>query len=77
LSIKHILPLAIAVVLTLTGCGTYVPEIQEIPGDQRGEELIRAIVASIHCEIIGAVQYVIQQDQRNFDKSSSLRRLVA
>lgn len=60
------MPLAIGIALTAGGCGTTVPEIQEIPGDQRGLELIRAIVGSIHCEVIDSVKYVIQQDQRNF-----------
>jgi hypothetical protein len=62
---KQVLPFVIGIALILPGCGTYVPEIQEIPGGQRGEELIHAIVGSIHCEIIGSVKYVIDQDRRN------------
>jgi hypothetical protein len=56
----HILPLAMGLALTLAGCGTYVPEIQEIPGDQAGGQLlVRAIARSIHCEIKDAVAYVV------------------
>jgi hypothetical protein len=59
---KHILPV-INIALMLAGCGTYVPEIQEIPGDQAaGQALVQAIAASIHCEIKDAVTDVIARD---------------
>ena len=63
---KHLSRLVIGVMLSLTGCGTYVPEIQELSWDQAdGQLLIRAIVGSIHCEIRDAVTYVINQDVKN------------
>jgi hypothetical protein len=50
-------------VLLLGGCGTYVPEIQEFPGDAvAGQKLVHAIIASIHCEIRNAISDVINQD---------------
>jgi hypothetical protein len=42
--------------LLLTNCGTYVPEIQEPPfGSAAQQELVQAIVTSVHCEVINAV----------------------
>jgi hypothetical protein len=59
LTAKHILPVT-GIVLMLGGCGTYVPEIQEISADQAGGQLlVRAIARSIHCEIKDAVAYVV------------------
>jgi len=66
---KHVLPLVIGITLILSGCGTYVPEIQEIPGDQAdGQLLIQAIVRSIHCEIKDAVTYVIGTEDQDAQK---------
>lgn len=46
--------------LSLNACGTYVPEIQEFPGDAAdGQLLVQAIVHTIHCEIKDAVIYVL------------------
>ena len=60
---KHVMPLMISIALTLGGCGTYVPEIQEIPGNQADSELlVNAIVGSIRCELKDAVAYVINYD---------------
>jgi hypothetical protein len=60
---KHIPPLVISIALTLGGCGTYVPEIQEIPGNQADSELlVNAIVGSIRCELKDAVAYIINYD---------------
>jgi hypothetical protein len=42
----------------LTGCGTYVPEIVELPG-QDSYLLVTAIVQSVHCEIANAVKNTI------------------
>jgi hypothetical protein len=42
--------------LLLTNCGTYVPDIQEPPfGRGAQQELVQAIVTSVHCEVINAV----------------------
>ena len=50
--------------MMVTGCGTYVPEIQEIPGAD-SERLVQAIVGSIKCEIKDAIVWVINDDQQN------------
>jgi hypothetical protein len=48
----------------LSGCGTYVPEIQELPGSpDDGQLLVREIVRSVHCEVQQAIQYVINTDK--------------
>jgi len=52
------------VALLLGGCGTHVPEIAEFPGTQvDSQELVQAIVRSVHCEIRNAITYVIDQDK--------------
>jgi hypothetical protein len=48
--------------ISLSACGTYVPNIQEIGDDAQGELLVKAIVGSIHCEIRNAVNTVINND---------------
>jgi hypothetical protein len=68
-STKHVLPFMIGIALMFSGCGTYVPEIQEIPGDQAdGQLLVQAIVRSIHCEIKDAVAYVIGAEDEDATK---------
>lgn len=53
------------VVISLSGCGTYVPNIQEFPGDTvDGQLFVQKIVQNINCEITEAVRYVIEQDRR-------------
>jgi hypothetical protein len=55
---------AVAVALLLSGCGTYVPDIQDFPATQaQGETLVKAIVTSINCEIGNAVKSVIDKDK--------------
>lgn len=61
---KHVLPVMIGAALMVAGCGTYVPEIQEIPGAD-SQRFVQAIVASIKCEIKDAVVWVINDDRRN------------
>ncbi len=42
--------------LLLAGCGTYVPDIQEIPGDSRaGSQLVTAILTNVKCELRDAI----------------------
>jgi hypothetical protein len=42
--------------LLLANCGTYVPEIQEPPfGQDAQQQLVQAIVTSVHCEVTNAV----------------------
>ena len=58
---RHALPLIIGIAMMVTGCGTYVPEIQEIPGAD-SERLVQAIVGSTKCEIKDAIVWVINDD---------------
>jgi hypothetical protein len=54
---KLTLPILIGV--SLSGCGTYVPEIQEFPGNAaNGQQLVEAIVYNIRCEIQDAIDSV-------------------
>ena len=49
----------------LASCGTYVPDIQEPPFRQGAQqELVQAIVTSVHCEVINAVVDLYNQSQR-------------
>jgi hypothetical protein len=49
----------------LSGCGTVVPEIQELPGSpDDGQLLVKEIVRRVHCEVQDAVQYVILTDEQ-------------
>ena len=61
---RHVLPLVMGIALMVAGCGTYVPEIQEIPGAD-SERLVQAIVGSIKCEIKDAIVWVINDDRTN------------
>lgn len=52
-------------ILLLGGCGTYVPNIQEFPGDTvDGQLFVQKIVQNINCEITDAVRYVVEQDKK-------------
>ena len=47
---------AIVHCLLLAGCGTYVPDIQEFPGDSAdGQRLVAAIVRNVKCEVRDAL----------------------
>jgi hypothetical protein len=49
----------------LGACGTYVPEIQELPYSAvDGQLLVKEIVRNVHCEVKRAVTYVIEEDKR-------------
>lgn len=51
--------------LTLASCGTYVPNIQEPPfGQGAQQELVQAIVTSVHCEVVNAVVDLYNQSKR-------------
>jgi hypothetical protein len=50
----------------LGGCGTYVPSIQEFPGNAAtGQDFVRAIVLNVSCELQNAVNEVIRSDIDN------------
>jgi len=54
------------VALMFGGCGTWVPDIQEMPGDVgAGQVLVQDIVTSVHCEVADAIQWVILNDRAN------------
>jgi hypothetical protein len=63
---KHFLPCMMSAALMLAGCGTRVPNIQENPWASDPNRLVEAIVSSIHCEIINAVVYVINEDRATY-----------
>lgn len=56
---------SLAAGILLSSCGTYVPNIQEFPGDTvDGQLFVQKIVQNINCEITEAVRYVIEQDKK-------------
>jgi hypothetical protein len=64
-TIRIALPLAAA--LTIGGCGTYVPEIQEFPGNSvQGQKLVSAIVTNIKCEVRDALYDLYRIEKRTF-----------
>jgi len=57
------LVMLLTVTISLSACGTFVPNLQELPGDDRdGMLLVHAVVDSIHCEVRNAVYSVIKND---------------
>jgi hypothetical protein len=60
--------------LSLGGCGTYVPNIQEFPLDTADAQLlIKEIVQSVHCEVRNAVIDAINEDFRLHKKYGQRR----
>src|ERR1700730_18037963 len=60
----------------LSGCGTVVPEIQELPGDAPGGQLlVKEIVHRVRCEVQEAVQNVYDSDD-NLVKYNGRRTLA-
>ncbi len=58
-------PLALG--LLLGNCGTYVPGIQEPPfGSVAEQELVQAIVTSVHCEVINAIVDLYSQPPQRY-----------
>lgn len=61
--------LAMSSVSVLSGCGTYVPSIQEVGDDTTGLLLVQAIINSVRCELRNAVTQIYWDDitaaQRN------------
>lgn len=65
LRVASAIPLAIT--LILGGCGTYVPEIQEFPGDSvQGQKLVASIVTNIKCEVRDALDDLYKIQRRTF-----------
>jgi hypothetical protein len=52
----------------LGNCGTYVPDIQEPPfGQGAQQELVNAIVTSVHCEVVNAIVDLYSKQKRYRD----------
>src|SRR5262249_40074403 len=63
--------------LSVSGCGTYVPNIQEFPGDTvDGQLLVKSIVHNINCEITDSVHYIIDRD-KELAKANGGKRTAA
>jgi hypothetical protein len=46
----------------LSGCGTYVPDTQDFPGNTTDQQLLEsAVVQSIHCEVGNAISSLYEQ----------------
>jgi hypothetical protein len=53
--------------LLLTGCGTYVPGLEEpLQSAADGQQLVQAIVNNVDCEIRDAVGEVLREDKEQF-----------
>jgi hypothetical protein len=61
--------------LLLGGCGTFVPNIQEFPGNAAdGQLLVRAIVETVRCEVQDAVKFIIDQDKLLAKQTTNRKR---
>ena len=48
--------------LSLSSCGTYVPDTQDFPGNTGDQQLlVQAVVQSVHCEVVNAVSDLFAQ----------------
>jgi hypothetical protein len=57
--------LIVAVASALTGCGTLVPEIEELWGSPADVSIkVNAIVGQVQCELREAVLYLLAEDER-------------
>jgi hypothetical protein len=52
-TIRFTVPICVAA--TLTGCGTFVPEIQDFGGAIEGQRFVQAIVTNVTCEMQNAI----------------------
>ena len=50
----------------LVGCGTSVPEIQDIGDSAAGQQLVQAIVTNITCEVQDGINRIYKHRHRNF-----------
>jgi hypothetical protein len=64
--------------LLLAGCGTYVPEIQEpvVRGGAQ-QELVQAIVTSVHCEVANAIIDLYEDARRYPDTVGPIARKMS
>jgi len=74
--IRLALPLAIS--LLVTGCGTYVPGLEEpLNSPVDGQLLVQAIAQNIDCEIRNAIGDIIRQDKKFIQTGIAKRRKTA
>jgi hypothetical protein len=74
---KIAIPILMMAVITLSGCGTAVPNIQEIGDDTQGEYLVKAIVGSIRCSLRNAIYTVMTNDYNDALKYNNGHRYAA
>jgi hypothetical protein len=56
---------SVVVAFVLTGCGTYVPDTQDFPGNTGDQQLlVQAIVQSVHCEVANAISDIYRQSAK-------------
>ncbi|MGA7809280.1 MAG: hypothetical protein WCB02_32250, partial [Bradyrhizobium sp.] len=54
----HFLP----VIFGLSGCGTYVPDTQDFPGNQGDQQLlVQSVITSVRCEVANAINDIYDQ----------------
>jgi len=64
---KFVFAMPVGIALTLGGCGTYVPDIQEFPGSRAdGQQLVNAIVRNIKCEVQDALDDLYRIQRHTF-----------
>lgn len=62
----RVIPLFFIFSFALSGCGTAVPEMRDFPNNQteaQNNELVQAIIVSIHCELQDAITAVVEADE--------------
>ncbi len=67
---------AVSSVVMLGGCGLFVPEVRDFPNGRsyaNNNELVQAIVRSIHCELKDAVTNVINAKSNRYAYGTFLR----
>lgn len=59
------LAVTVTMLVSLTGCGTYVPSLNGSSAPGSDQLFVQSIVQSIRCEIKDAIQYIVQTDIRS------------
>jgi len=74
--IRLALPLTLS--LLVTGCGTYVPGLEEpLSSPADGQQLVEAIALNIDCEIRNTIGDIIRQDKQDVQTGIAKRRKTA
>lgn len=62
--------------LLVGGCGTYVPDTQEFPGNTGDQQLlVQAVVQSVHCEVVNAISDLYTQAEKYPDMRPLTERM--